>query len=112
MYETVSFEDGPEIANLKLIRSRINVKQIRELERVCDQLEDHSKARWGAMAMTEPEARRRHPEIGADVKVMGVRYGKRIRLTVGCAFVGRHVSSLDDYLAKKRRLTAPSTRSE
>lgn len=45
MHETVSFEDGPEIATLKLIRPRINVKQIRELERVCDQLDDHSQAK-------------------------------------------------------------------
>ncbi|MES2643340.1 MAG: enoyl-CoA hydratase/isomerase family protein [Myxococcota bacterium] len=42
MYETLSYEDSGDIAFLTLKRARINVKQIRELERVCDQLEDHS----------------------------------------------------------------------
>jgi enoyl-CoA hydratase/carnithine racemase len=42
MYETLSFEDGGDVATLTLRRARINVRQIRELERVCDHLEDHS----------------------------------------------------------------------
>lgn len=47
MYETITYEDsseigGGDIAFLTLLRERINVKQIRELERVCDYLEDHS----------------------------------------------------------------------
>jgi S-adenosylmethionine synthetase len=42
-----------------------------------------------------------HPEIGEDVKVMGARRGRAILLTVACALVDRHVSSLADYRAKK-----------
>lgn len=45
-----------------------------------------------------------HPEIGEDVKVLGVRSGARLELTVACAFVGRHVSDLPDYFAKKERV--------
>jgi S-adenosylmethionine synthetase len=45
-----------------------------------------------------------HPEIGEDVKVMGVRSGERVRLTVACALVDRHVTSATDYLAKKASL--------
>ncbi len=48
MYETIAFDDASEgtaIATLTLKRARINVKQIRELERVCDHLEDHSSAK-------------------------------------------------------------------
>ena len=44
------------------------------------------------------------PEIGRDIKVMGVRRGDRIELTVACAFVDRFIVSVDDYLAKKRLL--------
>ena len=44
------------------------------------------------------------PEVGEDVKVMGVRNGHRIRLTIGCAMVGRHLSHLDDYLGAKASL--------
>lgn len=42
-----------------------------------------------------------HPEIGRDIKVMGVRQGKGVHLTVACAFVDRFISSVEDYLAKK-----------
>jgi S-adenosylmethionine synthetase len=33
--------------------------------------------------------------------VMGVRLARRIHLTIGCAFVGRFISSIDDYARKK-----------
>ncbi len=45
--------------------------------------------------------KKEHPEIGEDIKVMGVRIRERIRITVACAFVSRFVSSLEDYLEKK-----------
>jgi S-adenosylmethionine synthetase len=43
----------------------------------------------------------RHPAWGEDVKVMGVRRGQTIDVTVACAMIGRHLSSIDDYLAEK-----------
>jgi len=46
------------------------------------------------------------PEIGPDIKVMGVRRGTRLRLTLSCAFVGRHVVDLADYLDKKSGVAA------
>jgi S-adenosylmethionine synthetase len=42
-----------------------------------------------------------HPELGEDVKVMGVRTGEQIALTVACALVSRYVADLDDYRKKK-----------
>lgn len=42
MYETLAYEDGADVATLTIKRARINVRQIRELERVCDHLEDHA----------------------------------------------------------------------
>ncbi|TAK40290.1 MAG: S-adenosylmethionine synthase, partial [Betaproteobacteria bacterium] len=47
-----------------------------------------------------------HPEIGEDVKVMGVRSGERIALTVACALVGRHVRDLAAYRALKSGIGA------
>lgn len=38
------------------------------------------------------------PEVGEDVKVMGVRRGDALRLTVACAFVGRHLADLGRYV--------------
>jgi S-adenosylmethionine synthetase len=48
-----------------------------------------------------PELKASRPEIGEDVKVMGVRSGDRLHLTVACAFVGRYVRNLEDYLSKR-----------
>lgn len=47
------------------------------------------------------ESREANPAIGSDVKVMGVRQREHIMLTIGCAFVARHVASLDEYVRKK-----------
>lgn len=52
-------------------------------------------------ALGEPEIRAARPELGSDVKVMGVRRHDRIDLTVACAFVDRHVESIGAYAAKK-----------
>ena len=46
-----------------------------------------------------------HPEIGEDIKVMGVRQGESIELTVACAFIDRHISNIEDYVGKKDKLT-------
>jgi S-adenosylmethionine synthetase len=64
-----------------------------DLERVVQRVERE---------LNSPAAKRAHPEIGEDVKVMGVRRGERIALTLACAFVGLHCADADDYLAKKR----------
>jgi S-adenosylmethionine synthetase len=47
-----------------------------------------------------------HPEIGDDIKVLGVRSGARFELTLACAFVGRHIADLADYFAKKEGVRA------
>lgn len=52
-------------------------------------------------ALNAPGVRRDRPEVGEDVKVMGLRQGSGGELTVGCALVGRHVVGMEDYLAKK-----------
>ena len=66
------------------------------LEIVVDGVERHLNSR---------DVKHRHPEAGEDVKVMGVRHGSAMRLTVACAFVDRHVADASDYAAKKRELT-------
>ena len=57
-------------------------------------------------ALAAGETRRLHPEVGADVKVLGMRTGGRFAITVACAFVGRHVRDLGDYFVKKERVSA------
>ena len=51
--------------------------------------------------LNSPQLKEEHPEVGEDIKVMGVRIKDRIRITIACAFVSKYVSSLQDYLSKK-----------
>jgi S-adenosylmethionine synthetase len=53
--------------------------------------------------LNAPDLKRESPEIGEDIKVMGLRSGERIDLTIACALVDRHVASLADYFAKRAR---------
>lgn len=48
--------------------------------------------------------KKRFPETGTDIKVMGLRRDDRLELTLPCAFVDRFVRDMPDYLAKKERL--------
>jgi len=54
--------------------------------------------------------RDRYPSGGEDVKVMGVRQGSRIDLTIARAFVDRHIPSFDDYLSQRAELEAEARR--
>ena len=68
-----------------------------ELDRVVLRVEQRLNA---------PDVRGAHPALGEDVKVMGVRVARSIRLTVACAIVGRHCADLAAYLASKRLVEA------
>jgi len=48
--------------------------------------------------------KKRFPESGEDVKVMGFRKNNELRLTIGMAFVDRFVKSEDDYFRKKKAI--------
>jgi S-adenosylmethionine synthetase len=50
-----------------------------------------------------------HPETGEDVKVMGLRRGNAISLTVSCAMVGRELANLDAYRAAVADVAAAAT---
>ncbi len=52
------------------------------------------------------EFRKRERAIGEDVKVMGLRENDRIKITVACAFVDRHVADIKEYQTIKDDLTA------
>jgi len=66
-----------------------------ELETVVLRVEEH---------LNSPPVKAAHPEIGEDIKIMGVRKGDVIQLTIGCAFVGRFVAGMEDYCAAKARV--------
>ena len=45
--------------------------------------------------------RKKIPEVGEDVKVMGLRTGKEIKLTIAAATISRLIPDLDHYLSVK-----------
>ena len=38
-----------------------------------------------------------HPAWGEDIKVMGIRHGSAVSLTIACAMISRYLSDLDEY---------------
>jgi len=51
--------------------------------------------------LNSPEFKRDYPESGEDVKIMGLRHGRRLHLTIAMAFVDRFIESEEDYFRKK-----------
>ncbi len=54
--------------------------------------------------VNSPEFKKRFPESGEDVKVMGLRKNNDLRLTISVAFVDRFVESESDYFRKKAEI--------
>lgn len=45
-----------------------------------------------------------HPAVGEDIKVMGLREGDKITLTIGCAMVSRYLANREEYIAVREEL--------
>ncbi|MDH5573207.1 MAG: methionine adenosyltransferase [Gammaproteobacteria bacterium] len=56
--------------------------------------------------LNSPAIKKLHPETGEDIKVMGIRRGDLIELTVACAFIDRYILDLQDYINKKLQLAS------
>lgn len=41
-----------------------------------------------------------HPAWGEDIKIMGVRHGMGVVLTIACAMIDRHIGDVEDYRAE------------
>ncbi len=54
--------------------------------------------------LNSEEMKLKHPEVGEDIKVMGVRIKDKIRLTIALAFVSRYIKDLEDYKEKKEEI--------
>jgi S-adenosylmethionine synthetase len=54
--------------------------------------------------LNSKEFKKRHPESGEDVKVMGLRVDNNINLTIAMAFVDRFIDSEDTYFKRKEEI--------
>lgn len=66
-----------------------------ELEQVALTVERH---------LNSPTVRSASPGFGEDIKVMAVREGHTITLTIACAFISRYIQNIGEYLENKARL--------
>ncbi|MDO5849847.1 MAG: methionine adenosyltransferase [Methanobacteriaceae archaeon] len=46
----------------------------------------------------------KHPAVGEDIKVMGLREGDKITLTIGCAMVSKYLANREEYIAVREEL--------
>ena len=68
-----------------------------ELERVVRDIEPY---------LNSPEMKLRYPQLGQDIKVMGVRKGDRIQLLLAIAFIAAATPDQETYLQVKRKVYA------
>ncbi|HSB47856.1 MAG TPA: methionine adenosyltransferase [Candidatus Bilamarchaeum sp.] len=54
--------------------------------------------------LNSAEYKARHPEVGTDIKVMGLREKSQMRLTIACAFISKHIPDVRTYSERKARL--------
>ena len=54
--------------------------------------------------LNSKDLKTRIPEVGEDVKVMGLRVGKKIRLTVAAAMISSLIPDVDHYLSVKEEV--------
>ncbi|ADY73444.1 Methionine adenosyltransferase [Desulfurobacterium thermolithotrophum DSM 11699] len=54
--------------------------------------------------LNSKELKKIHPELGEDIKVMGVRIGETIKVTIACAFVDRYIKDINDYVEKRENV--------
>lgn len=54
--------------------------------------------------LNSKEFKSKHPESGEDIKVMGLRRGNELDLTVSMAFVDRFIGSEEEYFEKKAKV--------
>jgi len=55
--------------------------------------------------------RPKYPVYGQDIKIMGLRQGNRINLTICCAMIDRYVSSLSEYVNYREKLAEEALKS-
>lgn len=90
------FLRGPKIPYANDTSFGTGFAPLSDLEKVVLEAEKH---------LNSPGYKKRHPEVGPDIKVMGLREKDKIKLTVACAFISKHVKDVNSYVELKERVT-------
>ncbi len=89
------FLRGPKIAYSNDTSFGTGYAPFDDLEKVVLNVENH---------LNSDAYKTAHPEIGEDIKIMGVREGNKLRLTVALAFISKFVHNIDEYVKFKERV--------
>jgi S-adenosylmethionine synthetase len=89
------FLRGPKIPYANDTSFGTGFAPLSDLEKVVLEAEKH---------LNSPGYKKRHPEVGPDIKVMGLREKDKIKLTVACAFISKHVKDVNSYVELKERV--------
>ena len=54
--------------------------------------------------LNSEEYKQAHPEVGEDIKIMGMRQSNKMKITVAVAFVSKYVEGVDKYVEFKDRV--------
>ncbi len=54
--------------------------------------------------LNSAEYKNMHPEVGEDIKIMGLRQNNKMKITVAVAFVSKYVEGVDEYVEFKERV--------
>jgi S-adenosylmethionine synthetase len=54
--------------------------------------------------LNSKEYKAQHPEVGTDIKIMGLREKDKLKITVACAFISKHVPDIDSYIKSRERV--------
>lgn len=54
--------------------------------------------------LNSKDYKNRNPAVGEDIKILGLRRGRRIDLTIACAMIDRHTRDLSEYLSVKEEI--------
>ncbi len=86
------FERGEKVLGANDTSAAVGYAPLTPLEKAVLELERYMNSR---------DFKRRFPETGEDIKVMGLRFIDEVVFTVAMSFVDRHVESLSDYFRRK-----------
>ena len=92
-----AFDKGGEVPLANDTSIGVSFYPLSETERLVREVEIY---------LNSKEVKEAHAYIGEDIKVMGVRIGDEITLTVAVAFISSLISSLNDYMEIKRRVSS------
>lgn len=89
------FKRGGELLGANDTSAAVGYAPLTQTEKIVLRTEKHMNSR---------EFKKRFPEAGEDIKVMGLRTDKKLHLTVALAFVDRYVKNEADYFKKKAEI--------